>query len=219
MSYATLILGQSGTGKSTSLRNLDPNKVLLIQAISKPLPFRSADWKPIGKDSGTVFVCDNASTIVKAMERTDREIIIIDDFQYIMSNDFMKDITKDLKGNSVFQRFNEIAYNAWSIFDKATKLASHKRIYILAHTQENEYGDTRIKTIGKLCDEKIVLEGMVTTVLQTTVINQQYKFLTQNNGKNTVKSPMGMFTEEHIDNDLAFVDKTICDYYGISTTE
>lgn len=214
MSYATLILGQSGTGKSTSLRNLDPNKVLLIQAISKPLPFRSADWKPIGKDGGTVFVCDNANTIVRAMEKTDREIIIIDDFQYILANEFMR-----RAGEKSFDKFTDIGRNAWHIFDTATKLQANKRIYILAHTQENEYGDTRIKTIGKLCDEKIVLEGMVTTVLQTTVINQQYKFLTQNNGKNTVKSPMGMFDNEHIDNDLALVDKTICDYYGISTTE
>lgn len=214
MSFATVILGQSGTGKSTSLRNLDPNKTLLIQSISKPLPFRSQNWKPLNKDGGSVFVSDNVEHIKNAMLKSSRDIIVIDDFQYILANEFMRRASE-----KSFDKFTDIGRNAWSLFDLATKLAPHKRVYILAHTQENEYGETKIKTIGKLCDEKIVLEGMVTTVLQTTVINQQYKFMTQNNGKNTVKSPMGMFDQELIDNDLAFVDKTICEYYSILENE
>lgn len=214
MSYATLILGQSGTGKSTSLRNLDPNKTLLIQAVSKPLPFRSKEWKPISPQGGNIYVTDHVAKILDIMKKSQRDIIVIDDFQYLLANEFMRRASE-----KSFDKFTDIGRNAWEIFSLASQLAQHKRVYILAHTQENDFGETKIKTIGKLCDEKIVLEGMVTTVLQTLVVNGQYRFMTQNNGKNTVKSPMGMFEQEHIDNDLAFVDKTICEYYAIPEVE
>lgn len=214
MSYATLILGQSGTGKSTSLRNLDPNKTLLIQAAGKPLPFRSHEWKPITPQGGNIYVTDHVAKILDIMKKSQRDIIVIDDFQYLLANEFMRRASE-----KSFDKFTDIGRNAWEIFSLASQLAQHKRVYILAHTQENDFGETKIKTIGKLCDEKIVLEGMVTTVLQTLVVNGQYRFMTQNNGKNTVKSPMGMFEQEHIDNDLAFVDKTICEYYAIPEVE
>ena len=98
-------------------------------------------------------------------------------------------------------------------------LADHKRVYVLSHTEESESGKTKIKTIGKLLDEKITLEGLVTIVLQTAVVNGNYIFLTKNSGQNTVKSPMGLFEDEHIENDLNAVDKAICEYWGIETTE
>lgn len=214
MSYATLILGQSGTGKSSSLRNFNPDNVLLIQAVKKPLPFKSTDWKYLNATGGSVFACDEAPRILNAMHKTKKDIIIIDDFQYILANEFMR-----RSSEKSFDKFTDIGHNAWNIFRVATMLPDNKRVYILAHTQEDDFGKTKIKTIGKLCDEKIVLEGMVTTVLQTSVINGQYKFMTQNNGNNTVKSPMGMFNDNLIDNDLAMVDKTICEYYGITKQE
>lgn len=220
MSIATLILGESGTGKSTSLRDLDPTKVLLIQAIGKPLPFRSAGWKPLRKNpqtgeiSGTVFVTDNSEKIVKAMQRTDREIIIIDDFQYIMANEFMRRSKE--RG---FDKFTDIGRNAWDIFDLASRLAPHQRVYILAHTQNDEFGRTKIKTIGKMLDEKITLEGMVTVCLRTQVSDGHYAFVTQNNGQDTVKSPMGLFPENTIDNNLDLVDDYIREYWGIGITQ
>src|SRR5690606_13161198 len=107
-SIATLILGQSGTGKSTSLRNMNPEDVLLIQAIKKPLPFRSNDWKYLTKEGGSIYVCDNSEKIINVMQKTERKIIIIDDNQYIMANEFMR-----RSAERGFDKFTEIAKNMW----------------------------------------------------------------------------------------------------------
>ena len=216
MSIGILILGESGTGKTTSLRNLDPAHTLLIQSIPKPLPFKGL-WKGI-KDGGNIIVTDQSPAIINAMRKTSREIIVIDDFQYQMSNEFMRRVNDKETGNAAFAKYNEIAHNAWQILMTAGQLADASRVYILAHTQEDEQGNVKAKTIGKLLDEKITIEGLLTIVLRTKVINGQYLFSTQNNGHDTVKTPMGMFDDEHIPNDLAAVDAAICDYYGMTAT-
>lgn len=219
MSIATMIIGESGTGKSTSLRNLDPNQTLLIQAVRKPLPFRSIDWKPVVKgQGGSVFVSDNSAHIVAAMQRTDKEIIVIDDFQYILANEFMRRVTDNEQGNSAFAKYNEIARHAWDILMAASSLPDHKRVYILSHTSTDDFGKTKIKTIGKLLDEKIVMEGLVTIVLRTGVQNGEYTFSTKNNGQDTVKAPLGLFESDVVENDLAMVDEAITAYYGINET-
>lgn len=215
MSIATLILGESGTGKSTSLRNLDPAHTLLIQMVKKPLPFRSNEWKPIGPDGGSVYVSDDSAMIVKAMQKTRKEIIVIDDFQYLLANEFMRRVTDVAKGNEAFAKYNEIARHAWDVLMAASSLADHKRVYILSHTSTDDFGKTKIKTIGKLLDEKIVMEGLVTIVLRTTVQNGNYLFSTRNSGADTVKSPLGLFDTELIENDLASVDAAIFNYYGM----
>jgi len=202
MSTTTLILGPSGTGKSASLRNLNPSEVALIQAIKKPLPFKS-DWKP--------YVTDQADRIIAAMRKTDRKIIVIDDYQYTMANEFMR--RSDERG---FDKFTEIGRHAWDILTAATQLPDDVRVYILSHTQEDDTGRVRIKTIGKMLDEKIALEGMVTIVLRTVVNDGSYFFLTRNNGSDTTKAPMGMFADDRIDNDLALVDAAIVEYYQLN---
>jgi hypothetical protein len=218
MSIATMILGQSGTGKTTSLRNMKPDDVLLIQAVKKPLPFRSKEWVPCTKanPSGSILVTDCAPTIVGAMQRTPKPIIIIDDFQYILANEFMRRVLDPAKGNEAFAKYNEIAKNAWDILMCAGRLPDSTRVYILAHTQEDESGHVKAKSIGKLLDEKITMEGLLTIVMRTAVINGQYLFSTQNSGLDTVKTPLGMFDEPHIPNDLASVDKCIADYYELT---
>ncbi len=218
MSVACMILGQSGTGKTTSLRNLNPADVLLIQAVKKPLPFRAKNWVPCtkGNPAGSILVTDNAQTIVGVMQRTHKPIIVIDDFQYILANEFMRRVLDNETGNAAFAKYNEIARNAWDILMTAGRLADETRVYILAHTQEDDNGRIKAKTIGKLLDEKITLEGLLTIVMRTAVINGQYLFSTQNSGSDTVKTPLDMFTDEHIPNDLAVIDNTITDYYAIS---
>ena len=114
MSIASMILGESGTGKSTSLRNLQPQDVLLIQAVKKPLPFKSSGWKEATKEnpSGSIFCTDQSETIVKAMHKTTKPIIVIDDFQYILANEFMRRVTDKEVGNQAFAKYNEIARSA-----------------------------------------------------------------------------------------------------------
>src|SRR5690606_25578684 len=114
-----------------------------------------------------------------------------------------------------FSKFTEIGRKTWEIFTEASNLADDVRVYMLSHIEQNDQGFTKIKTIGKMLDEKITLEGLVTVCLQTAVINEQYVFMTKNNGQNTVKSPIGLFESDHIENDLNFVDQEICTYYGI----
>lgn len=213
MSIATFVLGESGTGKSTSLRNLNPARTLLIQALRKPLPFKAQGWKVHNGQqgaAGNIFVTDNAAKIEGLMRRSPHEIIVLDDWQYILANEFMR--RSDEKG---FDKFTEIGKHAWDILRTATELADDRRVYILAHTASDDMGKVKIKTIGKLLDEKITPEGMVTIVLRTLVRDGQYLFSTQNNGSDTCKSPIGMFNELLIDNDLAAVDDAICDFYGI----
>ena len=218
MSIACMILGQSGTGKTASLRNLDPEHTLLIQAVKKPLPFRSSGWAYFDKvktPTGNVFVTDQAQTIIKLMKGTKRSVIVLDDFQYILANEFMRRVLDKEQGNAAFAKYNEIAHNAWSILMAASQLSDDKRVYILGHTQEDDSGRIKAKTIGKLLDEKITIEGLLTIVLRTAVINGQYLFSTKNNGADTVKAPMGLFEDEHIENDLAAVDAAIYGYYQL----
>ena len=151
--------------------------------------------------------------IIRTLPGSKSPIVVIDDFQYIMANEFMR--RSHEKG---FDKFTDIGRNAWEILNTAVNLAPERRVYILSHTQEDESGRTKIKTIGKLLDEKITPEGMVTIVLKAIVQDGKHYFTTQNSGMDTVKSPEGMFEQTLIDNDLAAVDKSICNYYGIQDT-
>ena len=120
MSIATLVLGQSGTGKSASLRNLDPADTLLIQAVKKPLPFRASTWSYFNKDtnhSGNIFVTDQSAQIVKLMKGTKRSVIVLDDFQYILANEFMR--RSEERG---FDKFSDIGRHTWDVFDALLKL-------------------------------------------------------------------------------------------------
>lgn len=213
MSIAAFILGESGTGKSTSMRSMNPAETLLIQAIKKPLPFRSSGWKYLSKEGGNILVCDQSAQIIAAMHKTQRPIIVIDDFQYILANEFMR--RTDERG---FDKFTDIGKHAWDILCAASSLPDHVRVYILSHTETSESGRVKAKTIGRMLDEKITIEGMFSIVMRTSIINGQYLFSTKNNGSDTVKTPLGLFDADHIDNDLAAVDAAIVDYYQLQAT-
>lgn len=215
MSIATLILGNSGSGKSTSLRNLDPSKTLLIQCIKKPLPFRSNGWKTrlTLKSEGNVIQSSDPAVIVKVLQTAPHDIVVVDDYQAVMVNELMNRSSE--KG---YDKFTDIGKNAFNVFQAAGSRPDHRRVYILAHTQTDDFGQVRMKTVGKMVDQTLVPEGYFTIVLRTEIINGQYLFATQTNGQDCCKSPIDMFADQHMPNDLAAVDNAICDFYGITET-
>lgn len=203
MAVPVLVLGQSGTGKSYSMKNFNEDEICLISVQKSLLPFRK-------KFSETV-VTDKYNEIIKAMKSTKKKVIVIDDTQYLMCNEFMRRATE--RG---YDKFTEIAQNFWSlVVQEVNNLPSDVIVYLLCHTATDENGVEKMKTIGKLVDEKITPEGLFTIVLKTAVSDGNYAFVTQNNGKDTVKSPEGMFSTYAINNDLKYVDEKIRNYYEL----
>lgn len=205
MGVLVYVLGRSGTGKSFSMRNFDKGELGVVNVQGKILPFK-------GSGSFDIVNTDDSSDIVKAIKDMAKKhkAIVVDDFQYVMANEFMRRATE--RG---YDKFTEIARHAWDIADCVRTLPADVIVYVMCHTDTDQDGFEKLKTIGKLLDEKIVLEGMSTIVLKTAVSDGQYMFLTQNNGKDTVKSPSGMFPTYAIDNDLKYVDQKIRNYYEL----
>ena len=205
MGVLVYILGRSGTGKSYSMRNFEKGKLGVINVQGKILPFK-------GSGKFDIINTDDSSRIVRSIEDLSKKYqsIVVDDFQYVMANEFMRRAAE--RG---YDKFTEIARHAWDIADCVRTLPNDVIVYVMCHTDSDQDGFEKLKTIGKLLDEKIVLEGMSTIVLKTAVSDGQYMFLTQNNGKDTVKSPAGMFPAYAIDNDLNYVDQKIRSYYEL----
>lgn len=205
MGILVYVLGRSGTGKSYSMRNFAKEDLAVINVQGKILPFK-------GSGKFHIVNTDNSADIVKEIKEAAKSYksIVVDDFQYIMANEFMRRSAE--KG---YDKFTEIGRHAWDIADCVKLLPHDVIVYVLCHTDTDQDGFERLKTIGKLLDDKIVLEGMSTIVLKTAVSDGQYTFLTQNNGHDTVKSPAGMFPSLAIENDLKYVDDKIRNYYEI----
>jgi len=204
MAQKVLILGDSGTGKSASLRNFTPDEILVINAAGKPLPFKNKF------ESITPRFEKLTQDILKAMDETKKKVIVVDDAQYIMSFQYMRRI----KENG-WDKWNDIQGDFFNIIKACDYMPDDVIVYFLSHLQRDDEGHEKIKTMGKMLDEKITIEGLFTTVLKTSVKDGQYFFLTQNSGLDTVKSPIGMFPSYAIDNDLKYVDTKIRNYYEI----
>ncbi len=201
MAIIVMVYGQSGTGKSTSLRNFKPEDVCIVNVSGKPLPF---------KNKHKTFNTDDYMSIETAIKKAPAKSIVIDDATYLMTGEYMR--TAKVTG---YQKFTDLALNYYTLVKIAAALSDDKIVYFMGHSDIDNNGNEKFKTIGKLLDEKITLEGMFTIVLKTVVTDGKYQFSTRNNGQDTVKTPMGMFNEPLIDNDLAAVDKAIRDYYEL----
>lgn len=207
MGIPVLIIGKSGSGKSRSMKNCVGKDFGLIRVLNKPLPFR-------GKIPGNV--CSDYVKIKAAVKNPQwPKSIVIDDAGYLITGQFMDGHNTTGKGNAVFGLYNQLADDFYRLVKAIADEAPPDRIvYVIMHEDTNEYGDIKPKTIGKLLDEKVCLEGMFTIVLRA-VKGERYAFVTQSRDGAVSKSPDDMFPEVEIDNDLLMVDSTIREYYGI----
>ena len=196
-----MLYGQSGTGKSTSLRNFEPGDVTIINVSGKPLPFRKK------LQAKTSFSYQNVADLLQIATTPS---IVIDDATYLMVDEFMRNAKV-----TGYQKYTDIAYNFNTLIEYARRLPDDKIVYFIGHSDQADDGREHFKTIGKMLDNYVTLEGKFSIVLKTVVKDGKYYFSTHNNGQDTVKSPMYMFQEDLIPNDLKLVDNTIRNYYAI----
>jgi hypothetical protein len=203
MAEAILIMGKSGTGKSTSMRNFKEGEIGAISAEKTRLPFKTSIKPYHTKDYGK---------IKQALLRSKTKTMIVDDAGYLITDEFMR--RSNEKG---YQKFTDLANNFYDLISYIkTQLPDDMIVYITMH--EDEKSDTlevKPKTIGKMLDEKVCIEGMFDIVLRTIKTQDGYFFKTQSDGYDVAKSPMGMFESEQIDNDLKMVNDIVREYYGI----
>jgi hypothetical protein len=211
MAIPVLIIGKSGGGKSASLRNcIDNADWNLINVLGKPLPF---------KGKIPQVVTDDYTQVMKSLAGSKAHSIAIDDAGYLITNYFMKNHSSKGVGNAIFSMYNTLADNFWNLVEFIKRLPENKIVYIIMHEDTDDFGNVKPKTIGKLLDEKICLEGMFTIVLRCIQENGKHLFVTQADGGAVSKSPMGMFEDLQIDNDLLIVDNAIREYYGLEVKE
>ena len=208
MGRATLIIGRSGAGKSASLRNAQ-EPIFVININKKPLPFKN-------NDNLKVMNCDEYLKIKDSLKKAyDKgiKVAVIDDAGYLMTNKFMAG-HRQAKGGSQFDLYNEIADNYYSLIKYISdELPDDMLVFVTMHEEMNDMGYSKPKTIGKLLDDKVCIEGMFTIVLHALKLDGKYVFATNTDGLDVTKSPMGMFETEYIDNDLQLVINKIREYY------
>jgi len=205
MGLPVLIMGKSGSGKSASLRNFTRENVRIINVLGKQFPFRG-ELKSI--------VSDDYAKIKQMLLETQVKTIVIDDAGYLITNEFMR--RNKEKG---YEKFTELANNYYELVNFIQyQLPAEKIVYLFMHTDESDSGSVKPKTIGRLLDEKVCIEGMFTIVLLAEKSEKNYVFRTQTTGYDVTKSPMGLFATEEIDNDLSAVDTSIRGYYNLPST-
>lgn len=201
MGIPVLILGESGSGKSTSLRNFEPGEVLVFNVANKPLPFR--------KKLDTVANATYAS-IGTEMQKKEYKSYVVDDSQYLLAFE-MFDRAKD----AGYGKFTDIALRFRNMLDFVIKrMPEDTIVYFLHHTETSDTGKIKAKTVGKMLDNQLTVEGLFSIVLLASTDGTTHKFITQSDGYTTAKSPMDMFQLE-IDNDLKMVDKAIREYWSL----
>lgn len=227
MAQEILIIGESGSGKSTSLEQLDAQSTFIINVGKKPMPFRGykSKYTTLSKDNpqGNYIETDKASTIVQTMKHINDNMshiktVVVDDFQYVMANEYMRRANE--RG---FDKFTDIGLHAWEVANAGKNMRDDISFVMIGHAENatDLSGNRRLKfkTVGKLVDNVITMEGMFTVVLFTDVStdpdgNINYQFITQSDGTTTCKSPRGMFDTLKIPNDINYVITKINEYYS-----
>lgn len=234
MAHSILVVAESGSGKSTAIRDLNPEETFVINIANKPLPFKG--WRTKYKTvdvqvvdgtpkynikSGNMVTGRTAGFIMKVLndinlERPEIKNIVIDDFQYMSAFEYF-----DRANEKGYDKFTQIALNLAMVARKPQSMRDDLYVFFLTHSEESTdvNGNRRIKakTVGKMIDNALTLEGLYSIVLFGKVVKLEdgtikYVFETKNNGENTCKSPDGMFTEKYIENSLQIVKDAIVAY-------
>lgn len=208
MGIPVLIIGKSGSGKSASLRNFQPGEVGIVNVLGKPLPFRN---------QLQAVQTDDYKKVYTAITKAKTDCIVIDDSGYLMTNQFMRGHSSTGAGNAIFTFYNDLGDQFWHLVRYVVEnLPPQRVVYFMMHEDKNDFGDVKPKTIGKMLDEKVCVEGMFTIVLRSMLVNGKHVFRTQTDGMDVCKTPIGMFDSGEIDNDLKVVDNAIREYYYLN---
>ncbi|HIR42801.1 MAG TPA: hypothetical protein IAB86_05365 [Candidatus Aphodovivens avicola] len=203
MGVSVLILGYSGSGKSTSLRNFEEGEIGIFNVAGKPLPFRKK--LPVANRAGY-------STIMQALPHGKMRAYVIDDANYLMAFQNFA-----MARQSGYGKFTEMAVNFEQLLEAANATDDDTIVYFMMHPDTDETGRLKPKSIGKMLDNQLTIEGMFPIVLLAERDEQGFCFITQSDGTTPVKAPMGMFEQARIDNDLKAVDSAIRDYWGLAS--
>lgn len=199
MAQLTFVLGKTGTGKSTSLRNFKAaDGIGYITATGKPLPF---------KNDIPFAHAKSYAELMQMIKQSKAPVMVIDDFNYFMSFEEFSQA-----GNKGYEKFTQMAVNVVNVIEAITQKDTDQRFYILAHSENNDSGDLRLKTTGKMVSDKFVPEGLANQVVETSVEDGQFVFKVKTDGTG-IKTPMDMFDEPTVPNDLKELDKAIADFY------
>ena len=204
-SVPILLIGKSGSGKSTSLRNFKKDEVAVINVLGKPLPFKS-DIKAVK--------LDDYANILNQIKLTKKNVIVIDDANYLITNEFMKN--SSIKG---YDKYNEMANHFFKLINGIKNIEGGKTIYLIMHEDVDDNGNIKPKTIGKLLDEKVNIQGIFTICIRAMYENGKYIFRLKTNGQDCVKTPFGMFNTDEMDNDLKAFDDVVREYYDLNKNE
>ena len=204
-SVPILLIGKSGSGKSTSLRNFTREEVAVVNVLGKPLPFKSDISAP---------KCDDYDAILKAISATKKKTIVIDDANYLITNEFMAKTS--IKG---FDKYNEMGNNFFNLINGIKNIKDGKTVYLIMHEDLDDDGNVKPKTIGKLLDDKVNIQGMFTICIRSMFEGGKYVFRLKTNGSDCVKTPFGMFEDEEMENDLKAFDKIVREYYELDKEE
>lgn len=204
-SVPVLLIGQSGSGKSTSMRNFTRDEIAVVNVLGKPLPFKSDIKAP---------KCDDYASILKAIAGTSKKTIVIDDANYLITNEFMN--KSSVKG---FDKYNEMGNNFFNLINGIKNIEGGKTVYLIMHEDSDENGNIKPKTIGKLLDDKVNIQGMFTVCIRSMFDNGNYIFRLKTNGQDCVKTPFGMFENDTMENDLKEFNKIVREYYELDKIE
>ncbi len=216
MSNSVLILGDSGTGKSSAIRTLPPEETFILNIIGKPLPFRggASKYVRLSEDgtTGNLYSSDNFEKIRRIInlvdkKRPDIKYLVIDDFGFSIMNEFIRNA--HVKG---FDKFSILAQQFTETLQLLRYIRDDLFCFVTMHIETDQLGKTKPKSVGKMIDQYTCIEGSFTYIFHTIIVDKQYRFITNNDGLHMAKTSMGLFNEQYIDNDLLMIANRINEY-------